>query len=309
MITLNMPLPDVSIDTHAFSIKHLQTLQTIHTKPQQGEHFIPTSPSYEINYVLRGTTTCWLHNDVVKLNQGDLLLIPFFCLNHTKKQSLFKDPQFEDPQPELCEQIHISFNAPFIDIELARSSLPLLEDTKKPSVVHLNINEQMAVEELFFKILNETETSQAGSMDMIRALLIELLIHIYRIKQQQLQASEDRINQHPLHSVITEITSYLNLYFYEHHTLDSLAQAFYVSPSHLSRVFKQITGHRFCDYLQNIRITEAKKLLRESNLPIHVISDLVGYTHTSNFNVCFKKLSGHTPGEYRRKKLRNHFRD
>ncbi|MBP1906163.1 AraC-like DNA-binding protein [Paenibacillus turicensis] len=303
MITLNMPLPDVSIDTHTFSIRHLQnhqSFQTIHTKPQQGEYSVPTSPSYEISYVLRGLTTCWIPNEAVILNQGDLLLVPSFHLNHTKKQSLFENPQFKDLQPELCEQIHLTFDATFIDIELARSSLPLLEDTKKPSVVHLNINEQMAVEELFFKILFETTTSQAGSMDMIRALLIELLIHIYRTQQQQLQASKERSNQHPLYSVINEITSYLNLYFYEQHTLDSLAQVFYVSPSHLSRVFKQITGYRFCDYLQNIRIREAKKLLRETNLPIHVISDLVGYTHTSNFNVCFKKISGYTPRYYRR---------
>jgi AraC-like DNA-binding protein len=295
MTTLNMPVPDVLIDPQYFSIKHLQTPLALNTKSQQRQHFVPTSPSYEISYVLRGTTTCWLHNEVLTLNQGDLLLIPHVHLNHTKRHYFF-----EDPQPELCEQIHINFDAFFIDMELARSSLPLLEDTKKPSVVHFNLNEQMAVEELFFKILTETNISQAGSIDMIRVLLIELLIHIYRKQQQQLQASEHKTNQHPLHSVITEITSYLNLYFYEQHTLDSLAQAFYVSPSHLSRVFKQITGHRFCDYLQNIRIREAKKLLRETNLPIHVISDLVGYTHTSNFNVSFKKLSGHTPGEYRR---------
>lgn len=298
MITLNMPAPDISINTHTFSIKHLQTHQTLHTRPQQGEHFVPTSPSYEINYVLRGTTTCWIPNEAVTLKQGDLLLIPPFHLNHTKKQ-----PHFEAPQPDLCEQIHINFAAAFIENDLSRSSLPLLEDTKKPSIVHFNLNEQMAIEELFFKILNETNTSEIGRIDMIRVLLIALLIHIYRIQQQQqqLQASKERTNQHPLYSVITEITSYLNLYFYEQHTLDSLAQAFYVSPSHLSRVFKQITGYRFCDYLQNIRIREAKKLLRETNLPIHVISDLVGYTHTSNFNVSFKKLSGHTPGEYRRK--------
>jgi AraC-like DNA-binding protein len=295
MTILNMPYPDISIDTHAFAIKHLQTPKILHTKPQQGAHCTPTSPSYEINYVLRGTTICGLHNEIVTLNKGDMLLIPSFHLNHTKNQS-----HFEKPQPELCEQIHINFDASFIDMELARSSLPLLEDTKKPSLVHFNLNEQMAVEELLLKIIIETNTTQAGSIDMIRVLLIELLIHIYRIQQQQLQASEYRTNQHPLHSVITEITSYLNLYYYEQHTLDSLAQTFYVSPSHLSRVFKQLIGLGFCEYLQNIRIREAKKLLRDTILPIHVISDLVGYTHTSNFNVSFKKLSGHRPGQYRR---------
>lgn len=173
MITLNMPAPDISINTHTFSIKHLQTHQTLHTRPQQGEHFVPTSPSYEINYVLRGTTTCWIPNEWVTLNQGDLLLIPPFHLDHTKKQ-----PHFEALQPDLCEQIHINFAAAFIENDLSRSSLPLLEDTKKPSIVHFNLNEQMAIEELFFKILNETNTSEIGRIDMIRVLLIALLIHI-----------------------------------------------------------------------------------------------------------------------------------
>jgi AraC-like DNA-binding protein len=81
-------------------------------------------------------------------------------------------------------------------------------------------------------------------------------------------------------------------------SLEFCADQFGTSPYTLSRVFKQITGTNFIDYLSNLRIEQAKDLLLSSNMKITDIADLVGYQN-NYFTRVFKKYEGITPGKYR----------
>ncbi|WP_231686964.1 AraC family transcriptional regulator [Bacillus sp. JCM 19034] len=110
------------------------------------------------------------------------------------------------------------------------------------------------------------------------------------------------ISPHPLQQKITEIASYIKEHYDEHVTLDKIAKSFYISPSYLSRSFKMLTGFTFKDYVQAIRIREAKRLLRETNMPIGRVAELVGFPYPANFNVLFKKQTGMTPLAYRKQK-------
>jgi transcriptional regulator GlxA family with amidase domain len=68
----------------------------------------------------------------------------------------------------------------------------------------------------------------------------------------------------------------------------------------LKRRFKAATGATFIDYLQNLRIEEAKRLLETGQLPVDEIGMEVGYEDTSFFRRLFKRRTGLTPGQYRR---------
>lgn len=68
----------------------------------------------------------------------------------------------------------------------------------------------------------------------------------------------------------------------------------------LKRRFKSATGMTLIEYIQNLRIEEAKALLEEASLPVDDISDAVGYEDTSFFRRLFKRLTGLTPSQYRR---------
>lgn len=65
------------------------------------------------------------------------------------------------------------------------------------------------------------------------------------------------------------------------------------------RRFKKATGSTLIDYVQNLRIEEAKRLLEEGTTPIDEISYIVGYENTSFFRKLFKRLTALTPSEYR----------
>ena len=68
----------------------------------------------------------------------------------------------------------------------------------------------------------------------------------------------------------------------------------------LKRRFKIATGSSLIERLQNLRVEEAKRLLEAGELPLDEISFVVGYEDASFFRRLFKRLTGLSPGQYRR---------
>lgn len=102
--------------------------------------------------------------------------------------------------------------------------------------------------------------------------------------EQQLQGIIDRITQNPAHAV----------------RLDALAAECGISPSRFSRLFHRLAGNTLTDFLAQLRITDACRLLMQTNRPVNDICFLVGYNNLANFNRRFLALKGMTPTEFRR---------
>ena len=82
-------------------------------------------------------------------------------------------------------------------------------------------------------------------------------------------------------------------------SLSSMAEYFNITPSYLSRYFKENFGENFNSYLSGYKIEKAKQMLDETNYAIKEISALVGYYDVNNFIKTFKRAEGVTPGQYR----------
>lgn len=78
-----------------------------------------------------------------------------------------------------------------------------------------------------------------------------------------------------------------------------LGDQFNISPSYLSKLFKDQTGTSVLDYLCKTRIQNSKLLLKESDLGISTIANKVGFLSSSVFIRSFKKYEGITPGAFR----------
>ena len=83
-------------------------------------------------------------------------------------------------------------------------------------------------------------------------------------------------------------------------SLDTVSDILNINPSYLSSIFKRCTGINFVDYITDLRISNAKELLRDPLRSASEIADIVGYESASYFSRAFKKKTGMTPTEYRK---------
>lgn len=65
-------------------------------------------------------------------------------------------------------------------------------------------------------------------------------------------------------------------------------------------MFKEKTGQNILDYSTKLRMNEAKRLLKETDIPLKELGYQVGYYNVSSFIRRFKQTQGLTPGDYRK---------
>lgn len=82
-------------------------------------------------------------------------------------------------------------------------------------------------------------------------------------------------------------------------SLTRLADLVYLNPSYLSRFYKQFTGKNLTDYINEVRIEAAKRLLKDTNLKVNEVAQKLGYESASYFTSLFKRIEGITPQEHR----------
>jgi AraC family L-rhamnose operon transcriptional activator RhaR len=149
--------------------------------------------------------------------------------------------------------------------------------------------------DLFTKMYAEYHAMSPGYCDLIRAYLIELIIKIFR-----LLASDPRQTTSAHHQQLVErAVAYIQQHYQSELKLTDLALHSFISKNYFSKLFKEVTGTNFSDYVQKVRIDEACRLLRATDLKIVDIALQAGFKDLKFFYDVFKKITGKTPGDYR----------
>lgn len=112
---------------------------------------------------------------------------------------------------------------------------------------------------------------------------------------------ERAVHRSPKQQNLQEVKEYLDHHYAERITLDALAERFYINKYYLTRIFKEQFGMTLNSYLLQVRITNAKKLLRFTDQSIEKISSQCGMADANYFARMFKRVEGLTPGEFRKK--------
>ena len=103
-----------------------------------------------------------------------------------------------------------------------------------------------------------------------------------------------------LWNYVEHTIKYISDNYQKNITIKEIADKLFVSESHLSRLFKSEAGYTFIDYLTYYRIKKAAGYLRDPNIKIYKIAEMIGYKDQRYFSVIFKKLVGFTPKEFRK---------
>ena len=107
----------------------------------------------------------------------------------------------------------------------------------------------------------------------------------------------------PIRRDIEIIMEYINKNYCTNITLETLSREVMLTPSYISRLFKEGVKVSFIKYLTDLRMEKAKELLIDYRYKIYEVSYMVGYNNVKHFVTLFKKHTGITPKEYREKIL------
>lgn len=134
-----------------------------------------------------------------------------------------------------------------------------------------------------------TPLLNASDKDSMKKIFDELLSYVYKSTYEQ---DDD-----------THLVSVIREYIEAHYTdssmnISTIADAIGKKSRHISRVFKEETQEGILDYINNLRISKAKLLLRTEKYSLEEISDMVGYASYKTFRRIFVKFTGVTPGRY-----------
>ena len=102
------------------------------------------------------------------------------------------------------------------------------------------------------------------------------------------------------HPEINKIIRYIHMNYQKTVTVKQLADHVLLAENYVSGLFKKKMGINLIGYLHHVRIEKAKELLMHSELPVTEISLEVGFVNDNYFNKIFKRITGLTPGDYRR---------
>ncbi len=164
-------------------------------------------------------------------------------------------------------------------------------------VVQIPARKQTYIKELIDKISYEFRGVDNISLAFATAYFHELILYALRC-----QTYKDNVVTHMdlANETIQRIVEYILANYKDDITLCKTAEMFNMSESSLSKKFKAFTGHRFREYLVEVRTHAAAELLRQSDLSMTEIAYECGFSDSNTFGDTFRRVFKQSPSSYRK---------
>lgn len=108
---------------------------------------------------------------------------------------------------------------------------------------------------------------------------------------------------------VKEAQEYVKQNYQQEIPMNKMAEMFHIHPNYFSRIFKEKTGISYIDFVSQVKVEKAEKMLQKGEKSIKEISVECGYADPNYFSRIFKKKTGMSPGEYRKRQLRTIYPD
>lgn len=266
---------------------HLNKHQRFSETPAHTHSFI------ELNYVLQGEFHHTLNGEKITLKANQVLLMD---------QGVIQ-------QIDYAGQEDLMINL-LLQVNLLRSQLPnqlvstnnwianffvnaLEQKNDHQQFLIFDFNHNSIAQELFLLLIKKSLSRPANYQDSYHFLVNALLVEF--MNTTPLYQPEIR----PVSPELLQILSYMN----DHYTaisLQDLAMTFGYNKNYLSNLLKSKTGITFQEMLDQKRLIEAQRLLKETSLSVNEIAEKLGYKSPPSLFKLFKNTLNMTPNEYRK---------
>jgi len=245
-------------------------------------------PNYQLNLVVDGKGKRVVGDHAEDYQSGDLVLIGPNLPHYWTYDENYKEKNGEG------SAVIIHFDKEFAGDDFI----------SKPEVKPIYDMLEQAHRGIFYKSSGlknvVAKISELPKLDPLKRLitLINILFELSKTTHKRLIAGE-AYEKNELPDVVLKINRIINFirkHFHEEDLNQSkLADMAGLSNSSFSRYFKRQTGKNYIDYLKDIRLSHAYKLLNESDLSVSQVASRCGYLNLSNFNKQFKNKYQRTP--------------
>ena len=243
-----------------------------------------TIQHHELIFVTGGKGSIIIEKKIYQLKEGMLLYICPDVLHSieidTEGPGYFLSVHFS--------YAHVSFNDSKWVIREVEETLPLHPAQE--------LKDYYQIDDIFKKLVDSWNAKLPGYEFITKTLLQQLLIAIYQNirKQNQYYATSlkvEKIIQHMHKNINNRVT------------LTELAEIVQLSPTYLSRAFKETTGYSVIEFFNKIKIDKAKELIIEGNKKIKEVAQALGFTDEFYFSRIFKRIEGISPSEFYNKNV------
>jgi len=251
-------------------------------------------PELELNYIIKSTGTRFVGDNIDRFSPGELTLVGSGLPHLWKNDSDYYQPRSK----KITDAIVIRFSG--ADMGLERKDMPEMEGiiklfqlAKRGILFYGRVNE--AVAQRMTALLDESGLQRYIS-------LLSILDMLSHAKKYRLLSSEGFMPSVRMKDTqrINAVCDYIFKNFRENIALEKVSAIAFMNSASFSRYFKQHTGKSFTDFITEIRIGNACKMLIETDDPVTSILYECGFRNQSNFNSFFRKKVAMTPFEYRK---------
>lgn len=248
-------------------------------------------PEFELVTILKSTGTRFIGDSIEKFNVGEIVLIgknlPHMWLND--KEYFKENSKLEAQAIAIHFEEHFAGEA-FFDMPEMNAIKKLFENAQ------YGIRFSGDLRPIIKKIKNLNRLSGFNRVMAFLKILNTLANH----EDYRVLSSMGFVNSFKStgKTNLVEVYEYIIKNFKERITLEDVANIACMNPTAFSRVFKRVNRKTFSEYLNEVRIGYACKLLMEEKYSISEICFESGFNNISNFNRQFKKTTNYSPTEY-----------
>ncbi|RYE23434.1 MAG: AraC family transcriptional regulator [Sphingobacteriales bacterium] len=253
-------------------------------------HAIPPSRSitHILIYLTDGEAFMKIGSDTYTISKGEMLIVP--------AGQVFS---FEDYSDSIYNKGFICvFHEDIFVGKLFKSKVikdfEFLQVWGNPKIELGETNE--VVSAILSHLSAEFQQQGLGRMDIIQSQFMALLCEINAV-YKPLSVSK----QTAAVGLSNKFKELLSKHTYTHHMVSDYAMLLNVSPNHLNKTVKSITGKSPTKWIDEALVLEAKVLLYQTDLSISQVANDVGIADQSYFSRLFKKYEGITPVQFRKK--------